>query len=116
MKTKLLILGTLLISSTAFGQAKEGKSQSRPLPYSKEVKFTHGTEVSKVARDTRDGKTVSVVASSKNKGNQYGPDKVKKDKKVKIKHIKKTTRVQKRVRTHNPEIIRPEHPVRGPKR
>lgn len=116
MKAKLFILGAMLLSATAFGQSKgKGKSQSQPVPPVKEVRSTHGTTVSDVAHSTHDGKTVSAVASSKNKGKHNGDNKIKQPKVKKDRKIKKNEPVQKRVRTNRPEVKRPDVSVRSPR-
>ena len=105
MKTKLLILGALLVSATAFGQNKgKGKSQTHSLPAQKDVKVNHGSVVSDVAQNTHDGKTVSAVASSKNKGKHNGDDKIKSPKIKKHKKVKKIKPAEKRVRTNHPDV------------
>lgn len=105
MKTKLLILGALLISATAFGQSKgKGKSQTHPLPPAQQQKTNHGAVVSDVTQQTSDGKTVSAVASSKNKGNHNGDDKMKQPKMKKSKKIKKNTPAQKKIRTKHHDV------------
>lgn len=79
----LLIVATLLISVSSFGQKVKGSQKNTP------AKSEQGTTVSNVAKTTHDGQVVSDVASSKAKAYKYGQTKDRK--KVKATKVKKNT-------------------------